>query len=116
MLRHIAELHAVVGEHRVDFIWNGLDHDFQESCGGLDVGGFVYPDESELRGPIPCHKQVELALLCANLGDIDMEVADRIALEWLRSGLIAGKRLIPWRCKHRCNDERVSCGIIAWSV
>jgi hypothetical protein len=46
--------------------------------------------EGELRGPIHCHVQVELAFFCAELGDVDMEVANRIALEGLLGGLVAG--------------------------
>ncbi|MCC0806136.1 hypothetical protein FPV16_07885 [Methylobacterium sp. W2] len=24
-------------------------------------------------------------------------------------------QLMPWRCRQRCSDERVRCGIVAWS-
>ena len=38
MLRHVAELDAVVGEHGVDLVGDGLDQGLQEVDGGLDVG------------------------------------------------------------------------------
>ena len=37
--------------------------------------------EDELRRPINRHEEVELALLSANLGNVEVEVADRITLE-----------------------------------
>ena len=37
--------------------------------------------EDELRRPINGHEEVELALLSANLGNVEVEVADRITLE-----------------------------------
>jgi hypothetical protein len=38
-------------------------------------------DEGELRGPIDCNDEIELALSGSDLGDVDMEIADRIDLE-----------------------------------
>jgi hypothetical protein len=38
-------------------------------------------DEGELRCPVDGDEHVQLAFFGAHLGDIDMEVADRIALE-----------------------------------
>src|SRR6516164_1392915 len=38
-------------------------------------------DESELRGSIDGDEEIELALGGSNLGDVDMEIADRIGLE-----------------------------------
>ena len=39
MLRHVAELHAVVGQNCVDIVRHGLDHGSEEVGGDLDVGG-----------------------------------------------------------------------------
>jgi hypothetical protein len=38
-------------------------------------------DEGEFRGAIDCNQHGEFALLGADLGDIDVEVADGVALE-----------------------------------
>jgi hypothetical protein len=46
--------------------------------------------EDELRRPINRHEEVELALLSANLGNVEVEVADRVALEGFLSGLVTG--------------------------
>jgi hypothetical protein len=38
----------------------------------------VQLSEDELRRPINGHEEVELALLSANLGNVEVEVADRV--------------------------------------
>ena len=38
-------------------------------------------DKGELGGSVDRHQQVELALCGAYLGDVDVEVADRVGLE-----------------------------------
>lgn len=112
---HIAELRAVVGQNGVNLVRDGSDQGFEKGSGGPDVGRPVQLDEGELRGPVHRHEQMQLALLDANLGEVDMKVADRVGLEWL-AGLsppTSGSRLIPWRCRQRCKEERVRCGIVA---
>ncbi len=42
----------------------------------------------ELGCPVDCHEEVELAFGRLDLGDIDMEVADRVALELPLRGLV----------------------------
>jgi hypothetical protein len=62
---------------------------------------------------------VELAGLGADLGDVEVEVADRVGLEALLArplALGAGRREMPWRCRQRCRLERVSAGIVGWSA
>ncbi len=46
--------------------------------------------EDELRRPINGHEEVELALLSANLGNVEVEVADRVTLEGFFSDLVTG--------------------------
>jgi hypothetical protein len=48
----------------------------------------VQLDECELRGAIDGHEHVQLAFLGAHLGDVNVEIADRIGLELL-PGLLA---------------------------
>ena len=52
-------------------------------------GLFVQLDEGELGGSVDRDEQVKLALFGANLGDVDVEVADRVALELPLGGLLA---------------------------
>ncbi len=46
-------------------------------------------DEGELRGAVDPDVEVKLAFFGADLGDVDVEVADRIDLELLLSRLVA---------------------------
>ena len=56
----------------------------------LTVGLLHQPSEGVLGGAVHSHEEVELALLGADLGDVDVEVADRIGLEGLLGRLVAG--------------------------
>ena len=46
--RLVAELHAVVGQDRADFVWNGLDERVEKSGGGMNRGGVFQPNKGEL--------------------------------------------------------------------
>lgn len=46
-------------------------------------------DESELRGSVDRHEHVQLTLFGADLCDVDVEVADRVALELPLRRLVA---------------------------
>jgi hypothetical protein len=83
------ELDAVIGQHRVDPVGRGLD-EVTEEVARHACGGFLMElDEGELRRAIDGHEQVKLALLCSNLGNVDVKIADRIALKRLLAGLVA---------------------------
>src|SRR6266576_965868 len=76
-------------------------------------------DEGEFRGSVNRDGQVELALCCSNLSDVDMEIADRVGFEfsfWAPSFSTCGRREMPCRFRQRCNDDRVRCGIVACSA
>jgi hypothetical protein len=75
------EVGSVVGEDGVDLVRNGGDQAAQEIRGGPARHLFVQFDEGELRGPVDCHNEIEPALSGSDLGDVDMEIADRIGLE-----------------------------------
>jgi hypothetical protein len=50
-----------------------------------------------------------------DLGDINMEVAERIGLELALARLLAldvRQPDMPWRCRQRCSEERVRWGIV----
>ena len=72
---------AVVGEHSMDFIGHGFDEGLQEVGRGPRRGFRMQFGEGELGGPINRDDEVELALSGSNLGDVDVEEADRIGLE-----------------------------------
>ena len=65
----------------MDPVGNRRDEVEQESAETRPRGLLVQLGEGELRGPIDGDEQVELALLGADLRDIDVEVAERISLE-----------------------------------
>ena len=112
----IGEVGSVVGKNRVNPVRDSLDQPAQEICGVASRDRLAELDKGELRGPVDRDEEIELALGGSNLGDIDMEIADRIGLELpLRERLspsTSGSLEIPWRCKQRCNDERVKWGIV----
>jgi hypothetical protein len=67
----------------VDAVGHGLDEGVQE-VGRDPAGGLlVQPGEGELAGAVDGHEQVQLALLGADLGDVEVEVAERVGLEAL---------------------------------
>jgi len=82
------EVHAVVGEHGMDLIGQGLDQRLEEVGRNPLRGLFVHLDEGELRGAVDRDQEIELALFGTHLGDIEMEVADRVGLEFLAPGTI----------------------------
>lgn len=57
-------------------------------------------DKGELAGAVDGNEEMKLALLSADLGNVDVEEAERIALELAFSGLspsTSGRREMPWR-------------------
>ena len=85
----LGEVRAVVGEYGVDPVWNGCGERSQEVGRDTARGLLVQLDEGELRSPVDGNKEVELALLRPDLGDVDMEVADGVALELGAARLVA---------------------------
>jgi hypothetical protein len=74
----------------VDPVGHGLDKGGQEAGGGLHVGGFVQLGEGIFGRPVHGHEEVQLALLCTHLGDVDVEVADQIGWKGCLAGLSPG--------------------------
>ena len=89
VLRQVGEVDAVISEHGVDAIWNGLDESFEEGGGSSHVGLFNQIHNNKLRGPVDRNEQVELAFGGPHLGQIDVEEADRIGIELLPLGFVA---------------------------
>jgi hypothetical protein len=65
------------------------DQPEQELSGDGGGGLLMQLDEGELRGAVDGDEHVQLALFSPHLGDIDVEVADRVALERLLRGPVA---------------------------
>ena len=90
VVRHVGELDAVVGQHGVDGIGHGSDQIVQE-LGGDHLARFAMSlDERELAGAVDPHEQAQLSLGGLHLGDVDVEVADRVGLELALRFLVAG--------------------------
>ena len=72
---------AVIGEHGVDLVGHGRDEAAKEVARDTPRRLLVQLGEGELGRAVDGHEEVELALLGPDLGNIDVEEADRIALE-----------------------------------
>jgi hypothetical protein len=111
-----SEVGPVIGEDGLDLIRDGGDQPAQEVPGRAARHLLMQLEESELRGSIDGDEEIELALGCSNLGEVDMEIADRIGLELaFRRGFAfdpAETGRSPWRCGQRWRDERVRCGMV----
>ena len=65
----------------MDLIGHGFNQSLEEGRSDVDRGALFQTCEGELRGSIDGHEELELALGRLDLGDIDMETADRMTLE-----------------------------------
>jgi hypothetical protein len=89
----VGELNAVIGQDGMNDIRNGLLEIAQE-LGCLHFSGlWMQLDKGELAGLVNGHKQIESAFGGLYFGDLDVEIADRVRLEFLSDGLIAFTRL-----------------------
>src|SRR4051795_7010546 len=70
-------------------VGHSRDQVAQEVAGKAPGGFLVQFRKGKLTGAVDGYKEVELALLSPHLGDVDVEVADRVRLEPLLGGLVA---------------------------
>jgi len=84
----VGKLDTVIGQHRVDFVGNGCHQVIQECRRRLGVGALCHSGKGELRGPVDGDEQIEFALGGAQVGDVDVEIADGVALEALLFGFV----------------------------
>jgi hypothetical protein len=75
------ELNAVIGENGVDFVGDRFNEGCQEGRRGHPVCFFSELSEGEFAGPVDGHEEEELSLRGLDLGDVDVEEADRVWLE-----------------------------------
>lgn len=83
------ELDTVVGQDGVDLVRHGGDQRLQEGRCRHPVGALHELDERELAGAVDRQVEVELAFSGPDLGDVDVEVADRVRLELALGRLVA---------------------------
>ena len=87
--RAVGKLKAVVGQDRVDLVGHGLE-EAPKKVGRRDlVHRGVKFRKDELAGAINTHKKVNLPLLGADLGDVDMKEANGVGLEGFARRLVA---------------------------
>ena len=99
----VGELDAVVRQDGMDPVGDRRDQVAQELGGGHLTGLLLQPRESEFAGPVDGNEQVEFSFVSPELCDVDVEVADRIALELLPRWLIhsSKEKLVPlMSCAH----------------
>ena len=70
-------LDAVVGQHGVDLVGEGLDHAPEEGRTCHLARLVVELDVGELRGPVDRQEHDQLAVGVAHLAAVDVDVADR---------------------------------------
>ena len=75
------ELDAVVGQHGVDPVGHGFEEMAEKVSRDARGRFFVQLDEGKLRRAVDGDEQVKLAGLRPDLGDIDVEIAERVSLE-----------------------------------
>ena len=85
----MAELDAVVCQHGVDLVGHGVDQGAEKVGGRLSRRFLLEPGTGELGRPVDRDEKIELAFLRSDLGDVDVEVADRMIGEVLGLGLVA---------------------------
>jgi hypothetical protein len=87
--RAVNELRAVVGQHGVDRVGHGGHQSAQEVRGDPAGCPLVQLSEGELARAVDGDEQGEASLFRVHLGDVDVEVADRVGLEAGALGLVA---------------------------
>lgn len=87
----LGKLDAVVGQDRVDRIGNLNNQISEEITSDNAYCMLVWLDVGKLRCPVEGNQQLQSAFIARQLGDIDVEVDERIRLEFLLLGLIVLK-------------------------
>lgn len=67
------ELHAIIGQHRVDPIRNGSDQSLEEARGHQLRRFSINPCKDQLRSPVHRNEEIGIPALIMQFGDIDME-------------------------------------------
>jgi len=83
------EVDAVVGQHGVDLVGDHFIQPPEEVASRPLLGFSMKLDERELAGPVDGDEHVESALGSTHFGEVDVEEADRVALELRLRGRLA---------------------------
>ncbi len=100
----------------MDLVGDCFDEVQQKVSRDAPCGLVMQLGEGKLRGPVDGDEEVEPTLGGASFDDVEVEIADRVSLELALDALsssTSGSREMPCRCRQRCKDERVRCGIVA---
>ena len=74
----VRKLNAIVGQDDLNGIRYGFDEIPRERC-RVHLSRFVMEfNEDKFRGSVNGHEHIELAVLGAHFGDVDMKIANRI--------------------------------------
>jgi len=79
----VGEMGPVVGQHGLDLVRNGVDQAAEKVSGVAPADPLMQFGKGKLAGAINGNEHVELALFGPNLGDVDVEVANRTCREFL---------------------------------
>lgn len=82
IFRQVGKLDTVIGQYCMQPVRYGRDQCFEEAHHGRTIGLVVQFDEGEFRGSVNRDEQVEPALCCSNLSDVEMEIADWVGFEF----------------------------------
>ena len=85
----LGELDAVIGQDRMDPVGHDFHKVLQELPGSPSIRFFNQLNDGKFAGPVNGYEHKELAFRSLHLGDVDVEEADRVALELRPRGLVA---------------------------
>ena len=85
-------------------------HLAQELSCDMACGSLVQLDKGELAGPVYGDEQVQLTLFGTHLGDIDVDVANRVALETSSVWVCPRRSVAAWRCRGAADSGVATIG------
>src|SRR3546814_14349261 len=109
------ELNAIVGQHRVDLVGNGIEESL-EKAGSDELRRLpVDPGEDQLGGPVDGYEQIGLAALVAQFGDVAVKIAALVSLESFGLPAIRlrqeGNPVTPYAA-HQGRPRHMSCDVL----
>ena len=85
----LGELDAVVGQYGVDLTGNGFEQMLEEFPGSLSISRFNKLSDRKLGSSVDADEEKKLSFSGLHLGNVEVEEADGVALEFLPLGLVA---------------------------
>lgn len=84
----VGELNPVISEHGVQLVRRRLDEVAQKLCGDQLRRAWVQFGVGDLTGAVNRHEQIQLPFFGSDLGNINVEVPQRIVFERFSCGLL----------------------------